>query len=143
MWLEDPVPDNIEVMRRVTQSTKTPISSGENYYMRFRFREALEKGALEIVAPDLQKAGGLLEGRKITDMADTHYVAVAPYCIASSVGTIASVHLATAMPNFLALEWHGMSVPFWEDMVVGFWGPGDTGRIHSGARGTRSRGGAQ
>jgi gluconate/galactonate dehydratase len=123
MWLEDPVPpDNIEVMRRVTQSTKTPISSGENYYMRFGFREALEKGALDIVAPDLQKAGGLLEGRKITDMADTHYVAVAPHCIASPVGTIASVHLATAMPNFLALEWHGMSVPFWEDMVVGFGG---------------------
>lgn len=26
------------------------------------------------------------------------------------------------MPNFLALEWHVMSVPFWEDMVVGFGG---------------------
>jgi gluconate/galactonate dehydratase len=124
MWLEDPVPpENIEAMRRVTQSTKTPIASGENYYMRFGFREALEKGALDIVAPDLQKAGGLLEGRKIADMADTHYVAVAPHCIASPIGTLASVHAATAIPNFLALEWHGMSVPFWEDMVVGFGGP--------------------
>lgn len=113
MWLEDPVPpENIEAMRRVTRSTRTPISSGENYYMRYGFREALEKGALDIIAPDLQKTGGLLEGRKISDMADAHYVAVAPHCIASPVGTVASAHVAAAIPNFLALEWHGMSVPF-------------------------------
>ena len=83
----------------------------------------IEAALWDIVAPDLQKVGGLLEGRKISDMADTHYVAVAPHCIASPVGTIASVHVATAIPNFLALERHGMSVPFWEDMVVGFNGP--------------------
>lgn len=124
MWLEDPVPpENVEAMCRVTQSTKTPISSGENLYMRYGFREALEKGALDIAAPDFQKTGGLLEARKIADMADAHYVAVAPHCIASPVGTIASAHVAAAVPNFLALEWHGMSVPFWEDMVVGFDGP--------------------
>ena len=124
MWLEDPVPpENIEAMRRVTASTKTPISSGENYYMRYGFRESLEKGALDIIAPDLQKTGGLLEGRKIADMADTHYVAVAPHCIASPIGTIAAAHVATAIPNFLALEWHGMSVPFWEDLASGLDGP--------------------
>lgn len=124
MWLEDPVPpENIEAMRRVTQSTKTPISSGENYYLRYGFREALEKGALDIIAPDLQKAGGLLEGRRIADMADTHYVAVAPHCISSPVGTVASAHVAAASPNFLALEWHGMSVPFWDEMISGFDGP--------------------
>ncbi len=124
MWLEDPVPpENVEALRRVTQSTRTPISSGENSYMRHGFREALEKGALDIIAPDLQKTGGLLEGRKIADMADAHYVAVAPHCIASPVGTIASAHVCAAVPNFLALEWHGMSVPFWNDMVVGFDGP--------------------
>ncbi|MCA1716933.1 MAG: hypothetical protein LC781_08825 [Actinobacteria bacterium] len=72
-----------------------------------------------MIAPDLQKAGGLLEGRRrICDLADTHYVAVAPHCIASPLGTITSAHVAAAVPNFLALEWHGMSVPFWEEMVT-------------------------
>jgi L-alanine-DL-glutamate epimerase-like enolase superfamily enzyme len=83
----------------------------------------LAKEALDIIAPDLQKVGGLLEGRRICDLADTHYVAVAPHCIASPVGTIASAHVAAAVPNFLALEWHGMSVPFWDEMVTGFDGP--------------------
>lgn len=27
------------------------------------------------------------------------------------------------MPNFLALEWHGMSMPFWADMAIGSDGP--------------------
>lgn len=124
LWLEDPVPpENVQAMRRVTQSTKTPISSGENLYMRYGFREVLETGALDVIAPDLQKTGGLLEARKIADLADTHYVAVAPHCIASPIGTIASAHVATAIPNFIALEWHGMSVPFWSDLAAGFDGP--------------------
>ena len=91
--------------------------------MRYGFREAFEKGAFQIAAPDLQKTGGLLEGRKIADMADTYYVAIAPHCIASPVGTLASAHVAAAIPNFLALEWHGMSVPFWNDLVVGLDNP--------------------
>ena len=124
MWLEDPVPpENVEALRRVTRSTRTPIASGENLYLRHGFREALERGALDIAAPDLQKCGGLLEGRRIADMADAHYVAVAPHCIASPIGTVAAAHVAAAVPNFLALEWHGMSVPFWEEMAAGFDGP--------------------
>src|SRR5579859_626471 len=72
LWLEDPVPpENVEALRQVTQATRTPIASGENYYLRFGFREALEHGALNIAAPDLQKCGGLLEGRRIADLADT------------------------------------------------------------------------
>jgi L-alanine-DL-glutamate epimerase-like enolase superfamily enzyme len=120
MWLEDPVPpENVPAMRRVTQATRTPIASGENLYLRHGFREALETGALDVIAPDLQKCGGLWEGRKIADLADTHYMAVAPHCIGSPVGTIAAVHLAAAIPNFLALEWHAMDVPFWDDLVAG------------------------
>ena len=58
--------------------------------------------------------------RRIADYADTHYISLAPHCIASPIGTIASVHVAAAVPNFLALEWHGMSVPFWEDLAAGW-----------------------
>ena len=121
LWLEDPVPpENVAALRRVTTSTSTPIATGENGYLRHGFREAFETGAIDIAAPDLQKTGGLLEGRRIADYADTHYISLAPHCIASPIGTIAAVHVAAAMPNFLALEWHGMSVPFWEDLAAGW-----------------------
>jgi L-alanine-DL-glutamate epimerase-like enolase superfamily enzyme len=131
MWLEDPVPpENVGALARVTKSTTTPIATGENGYMRHGFREAFERGAISVAAPDLQKTGGLLEARRIADYADVHYIAMAPHNIASPIGTIASVHVAAAIPNFLCLEWHGMSVPFWEDLALGWDGPViDRGRI--------------
>ena len=90
MWLEDPVPpENVQALRRVTESTSTPIATGENGYMRHGFREAFECGAIDIAAPDPQKTGGLLETRRIADYADTHYISMAPHCIASPIGTIA------------------------------------------------------
>ena len=121
LWLEDPVPpENVAALRRVTESTSTPIATGENGYLRHGFREAFETGAIDIAAPDFQKTGGLLESRRIADFADTHYISLAPHCIASPIGTIAAVHVAAAIPNFLALEWHGMSVPFWDDLAAGW-----------------------
>ena len=59
---------------------------------------------------------------------------MAPHCIASPIGTVANVHVAAAIPNFLALEWHGMSVPFWNDLAVGFDGP-----VIAGGRDSRCR----
>ena len=50
--------------------------------MRHGFREAFENGAIDIAAPDPQKTGGLLETRRIADYADTHYISMAPHCIA-------------------------------------------------------------
>src|SRR5664279_3585423 len=75
LWLEEPVPaENIDAMREVRESSHTPICCGENIYLRHGFREILEKRAADIIMPDFQKAGGLLEARKIADMAHTYYV---------------------------------------------------------------------
>ncbi len=79
----------------------------------------MERGAIDIASPDFQKVGGLLEGRRIADMADMHYMGVAPHNISSPIGTMASVHLCAAIPNFLALEWHAASVPFFDDLIKG------------------------
>ena len=107
VWLEEPVPpENIDAMRDVRESTHTPICCGENLYLRHGFRELLEKRAVDIIMPDFQKCGGLLEARKIADMAHTYYVPVAPHCQASPIGFMASCHVMAAIPNALVLEWH-------------------------------------
>jgi galactonate dehydratase len=107
LWLEEPVPpENIDAMRDVRQSTSTPICCGENLFLRHGFRELFEKRAVDIIMPDIQKCGGLLEARKIADMAHTYYVPVAPHCQASPIGSMASCHVLAAIPNALVLEWH-------------------------------------
>lgn len=107
LWLEEPVPaENVDAMRDVREASRTPICCGENLYLRHGFRELLEKHAVDIVMPDIQKCGGLAEARKIADMAHTYYVPMAPHCQASPIGTMASCHVLAAIPNCLVLEWH-------------------------------------
>lgn len=63
MWLEEPVPaENVDADRLIAQETCTPICAGENIYLAHGFRRLLETGGVDIVMPDLQKAGGLGEG---------------------------------------------------------------------------------
>lgn len=119
LWLEEPVPpENIDVMRDIRESTVTPICAGENLFLLHGFRELLEKRAVDIVMPDLQKCGGLLEGRKIADMAHVYYTPFAPHCVVSPIGTMASCHVCAAVPNFLVLEWHWISrLELWRNFV--------------------------
>jgi galactonate dehydratase len=119
LWLEEPVPaENIDAMRDVRASTNTPICCGENIYLRHGFREILEKHAANIIMPDFQKAGGLLEARKISDMAHTYYVPVAPHSVTSPVGMMATAHVCAAIPNFLVQEFHWIeTLELWRNWV--------------------------
>jgi galactonate dehydratase len=119
LYLEEPVPaENVKAMRDIRESTSTPICCGENLFLRHGFRELLEERAADIIMPDLQKCGGLLEGRKIADMAHTYYVPVAPHCVVSPIGTMASAHMCAAIPNFLILEWHWIQrLELWKNFV--------------------------
>jgi galactonate dehydratase len=119
MWLEEPVPaENIDAMREVRASSSTPICCGENIYLRWGFREILEKRAADIIMPDFQKCGGLLEARKIADMAHVYYVPVAPHAVTSPIGMMATAHVCAAIPNFLVQEWHWIdSLDLWRNWV--------------------------
>jgi galactonate dehydratase len=92
-------------MAQVRQASRIPIASGENIYTRYGFRPYLEKQALSIIQPDMSKAGGLLEGRKIASMAEIYHVPIAPHGVASTLGKVAFAHVCATVPNFLILEW--------------------------------------
>ena len=106
MWLEEPIPaENPEAYKLITDSTSTPICAGENHYLAHGFRRLLEIGAVDIIMPDLQKAGGLGEGQRIANLANLYYVPFAPHMVASFLGAMASCHVCASVPNFMILEW--------------------------------------
>jgi galactonate dehydratase len=106
MWLEEPIPaENAEAYKIITESTTTPICAGENLYLAYGFRRLLEIGAVDIIMPDLQKAGGLGEGQRIANLANLYYVPFAPHMVASFLGAMASCHVCASVPNFMILEW--------------------------------------
>lgn len=106
MWLEEPIPaENPEAYKAITDSTSTPICAGENHYLAYGFRRLLELNAVDIIMPDLQKAGGLGEGQRIANLANLYYVPFAPHMVASYLGAMASCHVCASVPNFMILEW--------------------------------------
>ena len=136
-------PENIDAQAKVTANTRVPICTGENLYRKHGYRDLIEKQAADIIAPDIPKMGGLMEARKVADMADTYYINVAPHNVSSPIGTVAAAHVCASIPNFLVIEFHAHDVPWWGDLVDGE--PPIKRRIHlswrwAGARDDAERG---
>ena len=125
MWLEEPVPaENIDALKQINDASSIPICAGENLYLAHEFRRALEIGAVDIIMPDLQKAGGLGEGQRIANLANLYYTPFAPHMVASYLGAMASAHVCASVPNFMILEWqiYFHRDAMWNE-VVSFDGP--------------------
>jgi galactonate dehydratase len=118
LWLEEPVPpENIDAIAKITHATRTPICAGENAYLRYGFREILQKQAVDIIMPDISKCGGLSECRKMANMAEIYYIPFAPHNNSSALSTVADAHVCASVPNFLALEFHRYGDPTWNDVI--------------------------
>jgi len=120
MWLEEPIPaENADAYKYITESTTTPICAGENHYLAHGFRPLLENGAVDVIMPDLQKAGGLGEAQRIANLANLYYVPFAPHMVASYLGAMASAHVCASVPNFMILEWqiYFHSNPMFKEIV--------------------------
>jgi L-alanine-DL-glutamate epimerase-like enolase superfamily enzyme len=119
-WVEDMIPWQLtEQWRELTTSIATPTCTGEDIYLCENFRPLLEGGAIRVVHPDPATSGGILETKRIGDLAERHGIAMALHMAASPIATMASVHIAAATQNFLALEHHAADVTHWEDLVTG------------------------
>jgi L-alanine-DL-glutamate epimerase-like enolase superfamily enzyme len=119
LWLEDPTPpQDLASVARLCERTTTPICTGENLYRLDAFAALMRHGGVDVLAPDIQKVGGLSDTRQIAAYGDVHSRPLAPHNIAGPIGTLASAHVCASIPNFLALEWHAASVPFFDDLVT-------------------------
>lgn len=119
-WLEDMIPwMYTDQYVRLKNATAIPVCTGEDIYLKENFLPLLDGRAVSVIHPDILTCGGAMELKKIADMADDRGIAVAVHMAESPVACMAAVHVAAAMHNVLALEFHSADVPWWEDMVTG------------------------
>ena len=105
LWFEEPTPPDMpEEMAKVAAHSSVPIATGERLCTKYEFARVLRCGAAAILQPNLGRAGGILEGRKIAAIAETYYAQIAPHLYCGPVVAAANIQLATAIPNFLILE---------------------------------------
>ncbi|HEV2419780.1 MAG TPA: mandelate racemase/muconate lactonizing enzyme family protein [Terriglobia bacterium] len=126
-WLEDlitgdyaPYP-NAQVFKQVTDSTSTPIHTGEEIYLRENFKDLIETQAVNVIGPDPEDVGGMAELKWIAEYADLHGILVAPHGIFDGLfGVAAEVQMGATLPqNYIAFEYPVGQPEWWYDIVEG------------------------
>ncbi|MCL2098942.1 MAG: mandelate racemase/muconate lactonizing enzyme family protein [Oscillospiraceae bacterium] len=118
-WAEDLIPwQYTEQYKRLRGATTVPICTGEDIYLKENFVPLLEGGGVSIIHPDLLSSGGILENKKIGDLAQDYGVAMALHMAESPVACMAAVHSAAATENFMVLENHSVDIDWWDDIVI-------------------------
>ena len=120
-WYEDMIPWQFpDQWERLAGSVDTPVCTGEDIYLKEGFAELFERRAIAVVHPDLATAGGIMETKKIGDLAQDHGIAMALHMAMTPVAAMASVHCAAATENFLVLENHAVDdLERWSSLVEG------------------------
>ena len=119
-WMEDMVPWQLtQQYAQLSRSVGVPICTGEDIYLKENFRPLLKANGVSIIHPDILTSGGILENKKIGDMAQEYGVAMAVHMAESPIACMAAVQSVAATDNFLALEFHSNDVPWWSDLVNG------------------------
>ena len=120
-WYEDMVPWQFpEQWQRLAEAVDTPICTGEDIYLKEDFVPLIERRALAVIHPDLASSGGILETKKIGDMAQECGVAMALHMAMLPIAGLAAVHCAAATENFMVLENHTVDqLEQWSSLVEG------------------------
>ncbi len=119
-WYEDMIPWQFtDQYVRLSQSVATPICTGEDIYLKEGFKPLLEARAVSVIHPDLATSGGIMETKKIGDMAQDHGVAMAMHFAGSPISFLANIHCAAATENFYVLENHSVDFDWCDDLLEG------------------------
>ncbi|MCC7368656.1 MAG: mandelate racemase/muconate lactonizing enzyme family protein [Chloroflexi bacterium] len=120
LFYEDPVPpENVDALAKVSAGISVPLAAGERYSNLWGFREIIEREIVDVVQPDMGRAGGFMQMKKIAAMAEAHYIGVAPHDGSNGpIAEAAAVHLMASIPNCLILEHLEDDVPWRYDLAT-------------------------
>jgi galactonate dehydratase len=117
-WIEEPTPpESIDALAEVRRASPVPIAAGERFFEPARFIEALAKGAVDVLQPDVSHVGGLGETKRIAHLAHAHLIPVAPHNPVGPVMNAMTLHTAVAIPNMSIFETVSVDVPWRRELV--------------------------
>lgn len=111
-WLEEPLPqDAIDSYVELTREADVWIAAGEGEYTRWGFKDWITRHAVDVLQPDVSKAGGLSEVKKITELAGMWNMMVVPHGFSTAINVAANLQLVATMPNASLLEFRRTESP--------------------------------
>ena len=118
-WLEEPLfVEDIGGHAMLREKGRTPIAVGENLHMSYAFENFIMRGAVDFIQPDVARAGGITEIRKITALAARHKVPVSFHTWGDGVALAASVHLSAVLKDCIVMELDYTYNPLREELLL-------------------------
>lgn len=118
-WMEEPLPpDDFEGYKRLSAAVSIDIAAGEAESGRRAFRKLIEECGIDVVQPDISRAGGLTETRKIGMFAQDANVRLVPHAFKTGILLAACLHLIAALPNTELMEFTLADSPIRKDLLI-------------------------
>lgn len=100
-WFEEPIScEDVDGHARLAERLEVPLALGETLFGRDEFRAYLERGAVDVVQPDITRLGGLTPWLKVAQLAEQHHRPLAPHVLPE-----VAVHLACGLPTVRVVEY--------------------------------------
>ncbi len=118
-WFEEPfAPEDIDSFVQLRQRVSIPLAAGENEFGVQGFRELLRAGAVDIVQPDVSRAGGISECFRIGQLAASFGARVATHTWSDAIAITGNMHLIAALPNGITVEIDRSGNPMVDALLV-------------------------
>jgi L-rhamnonate dehydratase len=105
-WVEEPLwPDDLDGYRKLADAVETRIACGEEDGTRWGFQELMDRAQIDVVQPDVTRAGGISECLRIAHMADLRGVSTVLHSWSTGIIKAASLHVLAAMPRATFFEY--------------------------------------
>jgi galactonate dehydratase len=100
LWFDEPtsVLTN-DGLSKITDESVMPVGLGRKIQDIGTFQNLLRWGCIDVLRPSVG-LNSAVKIRRMAAIAETHYVAVAPYHEGGPIGSVAAIHLAASLPNF-------------------------------------------
>lgn len=89
---------------KLSARSETRIAGGEAASTLAECRDWLERGHVDVLQPDLARAGGFIGLKRIAQLAELHGATVIPHCWRTGINAAAARHLHAALPNVPMIE---------------------------------------
>ena len=118
-WFEEPVEPTKDAdgLAAIAQEVSMTVAGGESGYGREFFKTIVERGALNVIMPDVKYCGGVAEARAAGIAAMAEGGDVSLHSPSGPVSLIAGGHATAAMPGALHLE-HAVYEADWRAELV-------------------------
>ncbi|MDP3001767.1 MAG: mandelate racemase/muconate lactonizing enzyme family protein [Bacteroidales bacterium] len=112
--------NSVNVNKAISAGSPVPTLGFEDIFGFEGYRPFIEENAIDIIHADMLTSGGMLETKKIADYGHIFGIRTMMHCAGSPIASIAMVHCAATIQDFICLENHALEIPWWSDLITGF-----------------------